>query len=86
MAKPRASYPENRKEVYKFWLGFFEKLNIVLVTVVIIPRVLGQLNYSLQALTWAIILFLVLLAIKIYLGRRVWYLPKDDQKTKGEEK
>ena len=85
MEKRRTSYPENRKEVYKFWLGFFEKATIVLVTVVVVPLVIGQLKYSaiLVVLTLAIILAFV--ALMLYLSQKIWYLPKDTGKLEKQK-
>jgi len=40
------SHPEKQEKVYEFWLGFFEKITVLLFAVVIIPRVVGQLNYE----------------------------------------
>ena len=45
MAKPRTTHSENRKEVYKFWLGFFEKVIVLVFAVVILPTFIGQLQY-----------------------------------------
>lgn len=41
------SHPENQKEVYKFWLGFFEKITVLIFAVVIVPSVFGQFKYPL---------------------------------------
>ncbi len=79
MEKSRVSYPENQKEVYKFWLGFLEKVTIVLVTVVIIPRVIGQLKYSAALLILISIVILLLLGTKTFLSRRLWYLSKNEK-------
>jgi hypothetical protein len=85
MAKQRTSHPENRRDVYKFWLGFFEKATLVLVTVVIIPRFTGQLNYSIEVSIWSTTIFLVLLAVMIYLSFRLWYMPKDEKKQREKK-
>lgn len=93
MDKVRVSHPENRKEVYKFWLGFFEKVAVLVFAVVIIPSVIGQLKYpsSLVGL-WSGVIF-IFLAVMIWLSRNLWYLPKDEKsadrdkplKSKGEK-
>ena len=80
MAKLRTSYPEHRKEVYKFWLGFFEKITLVLVTVVVVPLVIGQLKYSNGLLILTTIIALAFITVMIYLSRRLWYLPKPAKK------
>jgi len=46
MKIPVTSHPEKQEKVYEFWLGFFEKITVLLFAVVIIPRVVGQLNYN----------------------------------------
>jgi hypothetical protein len=74
----RKSYPENRKEVYKFWLGFSEKVTLVVLTVVIIPRVIGQLKYSVALLIWAFLLVLILISMMTLISLRLWYLKKGD--------
>ncbi|MGH7598710.1 MAG: hypothetical protein ACREOI_20335 [bacterium] len=81
MAKPRISYPENRKEVYRFWLGFFEKTTLILITVVVVPLVIGQLKYSNGLLILTTIIVLAFITVMIYLSRRLWYLPKPAKKT-----
>ncbi len=82
MAKENRSLPENRKEVFKFWLGFFEKIAVLISAVAIIPRVLGQLDYpKLFVLIWTFIICF-LLSMMIFLSYRLWYLPQ--QNVKGE--
>ncbi len=39
------SHPDNQKEVYKFWLGFFEKVTVLIVAAVIFPSIVGQLKF-----------------------------------------
>jgi len=77
MGQPRKSYAENRKEVYKFWLGFLEKLELVLIGVVLLPQITGALQYSPILLIWAGGSILVVVAIMLYLSRILWYLKKD---------
>jgi len=80
MAKSSKSYPDNQKDVYKFWLGFFEKVTLILVTVVILPRIVGQIKYPPLVLVIAIAIILIFCAAMLILGRRIWYLPKEDKK------
>jgi hypothetical protein len=80
IAKLRNSYPENRKEVYKFWLGFCEKFVVLLFAAVIIPHIVGQLKYSSELLIIRVIFILVLFTTMTYISRRLWFLPKDDKK------
>lgn len=82
MEMRRTSYPENRKEVYKFWLGFIEKLFLVLGTVVIIPRIFGQLKYPVLSLVWVSAVIFVLLAIMSIISHRLWYLEKESKQIK----
>ncbi len=85
MVQSRMSYPTNRKEVYKFWLGFVEKLTLVIITVAILPNMSGQLNYGFRLLVvWASAIF-ILAGSMAYLSRRLWYLPKDNDKLQERE-
>lgn len=85
MSQPRKSYAENRKEVYKFWLGFFEKVTLIVVTVAIIPFMVGQLSYVFAVLAILVSFIFVLIIAMAYLSRKIWYLPKDDSKSKSRE-
>jgi len=77
MKIPATSHPEKQEKVYEFWLGFFEKITVLLFAVVIIPRVVGQLNYNPSWLfLWASVIFGVL-SVMIWLTRKLWYLPKE---------
>jgi len=80
MEKRRMSYPENRKEVYKFWLGFVEKIAVLISAVIIIPRVVGQLNYSFALVLIWLFVFFLLCSVMMFLSLRIWYLPKDVNK------
>ncbi|MGH7496227.1 MAG: hypothetical protein ACREOO_28065 [bacterium] len=88
MTQSSVSQSENQKEVYKFWLGFFEKVAIVIITVAIIPYMAGQLNYVPGVLMVWTSFFLVLAFIMGYLSRKLWYLPKNSRKAQrsGGEK
>jgi hypothetical protein len=85
MAKSNRSYPENQKEVYKFWLGFFEKVAVLIFAVAIIPTVIGQLKYPpFLVVVWSGVIFIFLI-VMIWLSRNLWYLPKGDDKTAQEK-
>lgn len=43
MEKENQSFYENQKEVYRFWLGFLEKIALLLGGVVLLPQITGQL-------------------------------------------
>jgi len=86
MAKSRTSYPENRKDVYKFWLGFCEKFVILLFAAVVIPHIVGQLKYSSELLIIWVAFIFVLFATMTYISRRLWFLPKDDKKQDQAKK
>lgn len=83
MVQPRKSYAENRKEVYKFWLGFFEKRVLVLTGVVLLPQITGQLQYSLALLIGALVGILILVGVMLTLSRKLWYLSKDNVKKEN---
>ena len=75
---------ENQREVYRFWLGFFEKLALLLGGVVFLPQVTGQIKYALALLILTTGIILVVIAIMIYLSRKLWYLPKDSKKEEAK--
>ncbi len=78
MAKSRKSYFEKQEQVYKFWLGFFEKFTILVFAAAIIPRVVGALAFpSSLLLVWAVII-IALISVMMYLSHRLWYLPKNN--------
>jgi hypothetical protein len=78
MAKPRKSYFEKQEKVYEFWLGFFEKITVLVFAAAIIPRVVGSLAFpSRLLLAWAVII-IALISVMMYLSRRLWYLPKNN--------
>jgi hypothetical protein len=76
MELQRVSLPENRKEVYRFWLGFLEKATVVLFTIVVVPLVIGQLEYSTLLLLLTTVVILVFMTSMLYLSQKIWYLPK----------
>lgn len=85
MAKPRTTHSENRKEVYKFWLRFFEKVTVLVLAVVILPSFIGQLQYyPALVIVWTSFI-VVLIAAMIFPSRKLWYLPKDKQKSSEEK-
>jgi len=77
MEKSGQSFYENQKDVYKFWLGFFEKAALLVAGVVFLPQITGQLQYSSGLLILAVIIILVFVAIMINISWKLWYLPKD---------
>lgn len=80
------SHPENQKEVYKFWLGFFEKITVLIVAAVIVPSIVGQLSFPFTlAIGWTGVV-LVLLVIMSLLSYSIWHLPKTrENHPKGDE-
>ena len=55
---------ESKQEVYKFWLGFFEKLFLVFVVSIIIPFVVGQLEVPfIVFFSWALLGLILLILI-----------------------
>jgi len=82
MEKDVQSFYENQKEVYKFWLGFLEKIALLFGGVVLLPQITGQLQYSLALMILAMIIIIAFVAAMLYLSRKLWYLPKDQKKEK----
>ena len=82
MAKRRKSYFEKQEQVYKFWLGFFEKLTVLVFAAAIIPRVVGSLAFpSTLLLAWAVII-IALISVMMYLSRRPGIFPKTIMKRR----
>jgi len=65
---------ENKPEVYKFWLGFFEKLFLVFVVSIIIPFVVGQLEVPFIVFFSWTFLGLILLVLIAFLSWKFWSL------------
>jgi hypothetical protein len=80
MAKQLESYSENQKDVYKFWLGFLEKIALLFGGIVLLPQITGQIQYSLALMILAMIIIISFVAAMFYLSRKLWYLPKDQKK------
>lgn len=80
MEKENQSFYENQKEVYRFWLGFLEKIALLLGGVVLLPQITGQLQYAFVLMTLATLSIFALIAFMIYISRKLWYLRKDSKK------
>ncbi len=65
---------ENKREVYKFWLGFFEKLFLVFVVSIIIPFGVGQLEVPFIVFFSWTLLGLILLVLIAFLSWKFWSL------------
>lgn len=80
------SHPENQKEVYKFWLGFFEKITVLIFAVVIVPSVIGQFKYPLTLIIGWSGVVMVLFIIMLLLSFSIWHLPKiRENHPKGDD-
>lgn len=79
------SHPENQKEVYKFWLGFFEKITVLIFAAVIVPSVIGQFKYPLTLIIGWSGVVLILLVAMLLLSNEIWHLSKADDAFKGEK-
>ena len=52
-----------RLEVYKLWLGFLEKMFLLLLAVVLVPSVIGTIKLStLTVVIWSIIGMIIFVA------------------------
>ncbi|MDZ7290389.1 MAG: hypothetical protein ONB44_11810 [candidate division KSB1 bacterium] len=85
MEKELQSLYENQKEVYKFWLGFIEKIALLLGGVVLLPQITGQIQYAFALMVLAILSILALIVIMIYISRKLWYLPQDQKKEEARD-
>jgi len=79
------SHPDNQKEVYKFWLGFFEKVTVLIVAAVILPGIVGQLSFQFTLAAGWVGVVLVLLVIMPWLSFSLWHLPKAEDNSQGDE-
>lgn len=80
------SHPENQKEVYKFWLGFFEKITVLIFAAVIVPSVIGQFKYPLTLIIGWSGVVMVLFIIMLLLSFSIWHLPKTrENHPKGDD-
>lgn len=65
---------ENKREFYKFWLGFVEKTFLVFLVSIFVPILIGQLRIPfLTAIIW-ILIVLALLGIAGILSWKLWSL------------
>ncbi|HEX9655228.1 MAG TPA: hypothetical protein VGA99_16110 [bacterium] len=67
---------ENKREFYKFWLGFFEKTLLVVLVSILVPYFIGQLKMPLAVtFIWSSI-SLLLVTIAFFLSWKLWNLKK----------
>jgi len=66
-------------DVYKFWLGFCEKLIILFIGAIMIPIFLGQLKLSLLIAFFAISALLGLGVALAVLTRDLWQLESEGE-------
>jgi len=65
MNPDKLSEHDCKLEVYKLWLGFLEKLILLIIAVVIIPLVIGRVFIpSIIGVVWA---FLVIILVIVYI-------------------
>ncbi len=65
---------ENKREVYKFWLGFLEKVFLLAFASLFIPMFSGKLDLSTKAIIlWLVICFLLFVAM-FDISLRLWKL------------
>jgi len=71
--KVREFEATSRREAYKFWLGFFEKLFLLLFATIVIPFSIGQSNVPIAiAIVWVLLcagLFIGILALGAKLSK-----------------
>ena len=64
----------NKLAVYKFWLGFSEKIILLLLATVIIPLVVGRISIPVVVIfVWSFVCILLVLFAAV-LSVRVWKL------------
>ncbi len=65
---------ENKRDFYKFWLGFVEKIIIVLLVSILVPLFIGQVEISfLATFIWGVIFFVLIIATVI-VSLKLWKL------------
>lgn len=74
-----------RLELYKLWLGFLEKLVLLILAAVIIPLVMGKVLIPMAVgIVWfilVVILVLVYVVLSLRLRKLCQTLPEGDTKT-----
>ncbi len=65
---------ENKREFYKFWLGFLEKTFLVFLVSIFVPILIGQLKVSVVAGIILGVLNFVLLLLIVFLSWKLWSL------------
>ena len=64
----------NKLEVYKFWLGFCEKVVLLLLATIIVPLLVGRISIPVVlVLVWSFVCILLIL-LAVALSVRVWKL------------
>ena len=69
-------------DVFKFWLGLCEKLLILFVAAIVIPVVIGQLQFRLLIVIFALIAFLGLGIALTSLTRKLWEIEEQGDNEK----
>jgi len=75
---------EDRKDVYKFWLGLAEKLLLLLFAAVVIPFIVGQLRIPAMPLLALGMVGVVVISAMIYLSYQISNLPKKDREERND--
>jgi hypothetical protein len=57
---------ENKREVYKFWLGFIEKTILVILVSILVPYFIGQLKLPFAATMVWVLISLVLATVAFF--------------------
>ena len=71
----------NKLEVYKFWLGFCEKVVLLLLATIIVPLLVGRISIPvIVVFVWSFVCILLIL-FAAALSVRVWKL----KNNRGDE-
>ena len=71
----------NKLEVYKFWLGFCEKVVLLLLATIIVPLLVGRISIPvIVVFVWSFVCILLIL-FAVALSVRVWKL----KNNRGDE-
>jgi len=71
----------NKLEVYKFWLGFCEKVVLLLLATIIVPLLVGRISIPVVLVfVWSFVCMLLIL-LAVALSVRVWKL----KNNRGDE-
>ncbi len=72
------NHPDNLKVVYKFWLGLFKKVAVLVLAAVAVPAAVGQLSQPPTLIPGGSGIVLILLVAMMLHSNAIWHLSKNE--------